>query len=35
VDGKNIFIVNIGVLLITTVALGMAGILSFRRMKAV
>ena len=35
VDGKNIFIVNIGVLLITTVALGMAGILSFRRMKDV
>jgi ABC-2 type transport system permease protein len=35
VDGKNIFIVNIGVLLITTVALGMTGILSFRRMKAV
>jgi len=35
VDGKNILIVNIGVLLITTLALGIVGILSFRRMKAV
>ena len=35
VDGKNILIVNIGVLLITTLALGILGILSFRRMKAV
>ncbi|MDQ6724459.1 MAG: ABC transporter permease [Thermoproteota archaeon] len=35
VPGKNLFIVNIGVLLITTIALGIAGVLSFRRMKAV
>lgn len=35
IPGKNLFIVNIGILLITTVILGVAGILSFRRMKAV
>ena len=35
IPGKNLFIVNLGILLITTMILGIAGILSFRRMKAV
>ncbi len=35
IPGKNLFIVNMGILLLTTVILGMAGILSFKRMKAV
>jgi ABC-2 type transport system permease protein len=34
VPGKNLFIVNIGVLFITSMALGIAGALSFKRMKA-
>jgi ABC-2 type transport system permease protein len=35
IPGKNLFIVNIGVLLITSIALGVVGVLSFKRMKAV
>ncbi len=35
ISGKNLFFVNMGILLITTIILGIAGILSFRRMKAV
>ncbi len=33
IPGKNLFIVNIGVLLITSIALGVVGVLSFKRMK--
>jgi ABC-2 type transport system permease protein len=35
IQGKNLFIVNMCVLLLTAIALGIAGILSFKRMKAV
>ena len=35
IPGKNLFIVNIGVLFMTSIALGIAGVLSFKRMKAV
>ncbi len=35
IPGKNPFIVDIGILLLTTISLGVAGVLSFRRMKAV
>ena len=35
IPGKNLFIVNMGVLFMTSIALGIAGVLSFKRMKAV
>jgi ABC-2 type transport system permease protein len=35
IQGKNLFIVNIDVLLLTTIVLGIAGMLSFKRMKAI
>jgi ABC-2 type transport system permease protein len=35
IPGKNLFIVNMGILFMTSIALGIAGVLSFKRMKAV
>jgi ABC-type multidrug transport system permease subunit len=35
ITGKNPFVVDIGILLVCVIALGIIGMLSFRKMKAV